>query len=205
MNYAEQNRKTLNEALARLPQYSPPDSLWGQIEFELGHEENERALQDALDRLPSYSPPGSVWEAIETGLAQPQQAHRFRLRRLLWPAAASVAAIVAWFLFFPSGDAGLHPVYSYTTERASLELYGNDWDSDDQAMKTVVEQFSRDPLAKRQQEYGRILEEWQELEEAKSEVREIMSRYGKDARLVLQMSEIERERSKLAKAMAMAI
>lgn len=198
MNHTEQNRNTLKEALSQLPQHPPPESLWGQIESEL-------ARQDTLGRLPSYSPPSSVWKAIETELEQPRETPRFRLRRLFWPAAASVAAIVAWFLLFPSGGDGLQPVYSYAIERANLELLENDWDSDDQAMKTVVEQFSRDPVAKRQEEYGRILKEWQELEEAKSEVREVMSRYGKDARLVRQMSEIEYERSRLARVMAMAI
>lgn len=201
MNYDEQNRNTLQEALSRLPQYRPPDELWGQIESELSRKET-------LGRLPSYSPPPAVWEAIETGLEKEKETAppRFRLRRLAWPAAAaSIAALVAWFMFYPPGDAGPQAVYTYETGKANLELLANDWDADDESLKTVVEQFSRDPIAQRKEQYAEILEDWKELQEAKAEIKEVMELYGKDARLVRQMSEIERERSKLARAMAMAI
>ncbi|MCB0560981.1 MAG: hypothetical protein H6573_17570 [Lewinellaceae bacterium] len=208
MNDTEYNRHTLKEALGRLPLYQPPDNLWGKIEAELEREDKELALNDALAQLPSYSPPPSVWEAVEAGLEKEQerQAPRFRLRRLIWPAAAAcIAAMVAWFVFYPSEDAGLQAVYTYEIEKTTTGLFENDWDEDEDALKTVVEQFSRDPLAKRQDQYNDILEDWRELQEAKAEIREMMDRYGKDARLVRQMGEIERERSKLARAMATAI
>ncbi len=203
MNDTEHNRKTLKEALNRLPQHEPPAGLWTQIESELSREEQERALQDALEKLPAYSPPPAVWEAIESGLEPKALA---RLHRLAWPAvAASIAILVAFFLFNPFVEAGLHPEYTYSVEKANLDLLGNDWDDDEQAMKTVVEQFSSDPVAKRQDDYGRILDEWKELEEAKTEIRAVMDTYGKDARLVRQMSDIERERSRLIRVMAVAM
>ena len=208
MNDTEYNRNTLKEALGRLPQYQPPGNLWGQIEAELAREEKEQVLKDALHRLPSYAPPPTIWEAVEAGLEKEQerQAPRFRLRRLIWPAAAaSIAALVAWFVFYPSEDAGLQAVYTYEIEKTTPGLFDNDWDTDEDALETVVEQFSRDPLAKRQDQYKDILEDWRELQEAKAEIREMMEMYGKDARLVRQMGEIERERSKLARAMATAI
>lgn len=204
MNYTEYNRKTLKAALSRLPQHEPPPGLWTEIESGLEREEKEQALHDALGKLPSYSPPPAVWEAIEAGLEQPDKTRRVRLRRLgRWAAAAGVAAVVAaWFLLQPSGESGPQPVYSYTTEKANPGLLDNDWDNDEKAMKTVVELFAQDPVAKRQDEYGRILDEWKELEAAKAEIREVMDTYGNDARLVRHMSDIERERSKLVRVMA---
>lgn len=203
MKDTEHNRKTLEEALSRLPLHEPPAGLWTQIESELAREKKERGLQDALEKLPSYSPPPAVWEAIESGL-EPRA--RVRLRRLAWPAAAAgIAILLSFFLFDPFGEESPQPVYTYAIEKANPELLENNWDDDEQAMKTVVEQFSRDPVAKRQDDYGRILDEWKELEEAKAEIRAVMDTYGKDARLVRQMSDLERERSRLIRVMAVAM
>ena len=94
--------------------------------------------------------------------------------------------MVAWFVFYPSEDAGLQAVYTYEIEN-NHGLVENDWDEDEDALKTVVEQFSRDPLTKRQDQYNDILEDWRNRREAKAEIREMMDRYGKDARLVRQM------------------
>ena len=203
MKYQEYNRNTLKEALSRLPEHQPPDNLWARIESGLEVEEQEEVLQNALEELPAYSPPPSVWENIEKGLERQEKTPR--LRRLRWVAAASVAVLVAWSIAYLSGGTQPRAVYSYGTEKANPGMLANNWDADEEAMNAVVEAFSRDPLAKRQQQYGRLLDEWQELEEARAEIKEIMELYGKDARLARQMGEIERERSKLAKAMAMTI
>lgn len=206
MKYTEHNRNTLREALNRLPQHEPPDETWEQLEAELGKSRGAAALKAALGQLPSYSPPPSVWEAIESGLEQPAKAPSFRFRRLILPAAAaSIAALAAWFVFHPFGEAELKTTYAYETARINSGLFENDWDEDEEALQAVAGQFREDPLARRQDQYQALLEEWRELEEAKAEVKEIMELYGKDARLVRQMSAIERERSKVAKAMAMGI
>lgn len=204
MSNREHNRKTLEEALGRLPSCRPPEGLWGRIESELVREENEEPLRSALEQLPAYSPPSSVWEAVEAGLER--EGRPPRIRRLAWlAAAASVAALVAWVVFYLSAEPGIKPVYTYETEEAAPGMFANNWDADEAALRAVVEQFSRDPWAKTHNQHGRMLEDWQELEEARAEVKEIMELYGKDARLVRQMGEIERERSRLVKAMATGI
>ncbi|MCB0582808.1 MAG: hypothetical protein KDD10_26250 [Phaeodactylibacter sp.] len=204
MSYHEHNRKTLEEALGRLPSYRPPESLWGRIESELAREENEKPLRHALEQLPAYSPPPSVWETVEAGLDRGER--QPRIRRLAWlAAAASVAALVAWAVFYLPAEPGIKPVYTYETEEVAPGMFANNWDADEAALRAVVEQFARDPWAKTHNQHGRMLEDWQELEEARAEVKEIMELYGKDARLVRQMGEIERERSRLVKAMATGI
>lgn len=206
--YTEHNRHTLRDALKQLPQYDPPEQSWRQIAAKLDKEEREATLKDALGRLPSYSPPSKVWEAIEGGLKQTEKArpHRFRLHRLFLPAAAAgIAVLTAWFLLRPTGEQGMKTTYAFEVIRANTALLENDWDEDEKAMQAVVEQFRGDPFAQRQEQYSRLLEEWRELEEARAEVKAIMKLYGKDARLIRQVGEIERERSRLARAMAMAI
>ena len=68
-------------------------------------------------------------------------------------------------------------------------------------MQQALTAFKKDPTARTLDEYPDLLSEWQELSDAREEITRIMERYGNDARLVRQLSEIERERSRLLRNM----
>ena len=58
--------KSLND---KLPLYSPPESVWENIEQGL----NDAPLQQALSQLPTYEPPVQTWFDMAEQLPQPQQ------------------------------------------------------------------------------------------------------------------------------------
>ncbi|HQU59237.1 MAG TPA: hypothetical protein PLU64_08575 [Saprospiraceae bacterium] len=207
MNSKEQNPEVLKAAIRQLPAYRPPDTVWGDIEAALGQMEQEQALREALAQLPAYSPPESLWETIEAELPDVNRKAP-RLRAISWASAAAAAVVllsIAWFLW-PSPDSPFEVSYAYeTTTGSNPTLFENDWDEDEPALKKAVDQFSQDPVARQDPAYQSLLVEWKELNEAKAEVVEIMERYGKDGRLIRQLSEIERERSALAKQMVIQI
>lgn len=208
MNSKEQNQEVLKAAIRQLPAYRPPDAVWAGIDAALGRMEREQPLQEALAQLPVYAPPESLWESIQAELPDTINQRAPRLRPITWAsaAAAAIALFATAYFLWPSPDSPLNVSYAYeTTTDSSPTLFENDWDEDEPALQMAVEQFSRDPVARQDPDYQSILVEWKELNEAKAEVVEIMERYGKDGRLIRQLSEIERERSTLAKQMVSQI
>ncbi|TXB61808.1 hypothetical protein [Phaeodactylibacter luteus] len=74
----EINKPTLDRAVAQLPGYSPPDSLWGNVEQTLARQKEEQPLRQALAALPKYEPGAENWDAIAERLGQSPQGIAFR-------------------------------------------------------------------------------------------------------------------------------
>lgn len=208
MRSNEANHETLEEAVRQLPSYAPPPEVWANIEQALEIMTLERPLHEAIGQLPAYRPPAHLWAAIEAGLAA-EPAHRpGRMRALRWASAAAAATVLLLTAYFlvPTPDSQLKLSYIRETADAPAQgLYHNDWDADEASLQQLAEQYSKDPVAKQQPEYSSILAEWQDLNDAKAEVVSFMERYGKDGQIIRQLAEIERERSALARQMAIQI
>jgi hypothetical protein len=97
----------LQHALAQLPQYDPPPSLWQEIEDAL---EAEQLLSEAVQELPVHSPPADVWSNIEAGLERQPRYKRKQLffSRSAWMAVAAALLLLLvatrWMRQFPSNS-----------------------------------------------------------------------------------------------------
>ncbi len=186
-----------------LPEYAPPPSTWAAIEQTLARDEQERPLRQALKQLPEYEPAGEAWPRIA---AQLPQANRPKgrilpLHRIAQAAAAIALALGLWWAWPAPPDNT--PDISYAHEQETdYPPPAIAIPAEEQALiETAVREFKRDPLAQQAPDYQRLLREWEALTEARSEIADMMERYGKDARLVRQLGEVEKARSGLLKAM----
>ncbi len=182
----EKNKSTLRQALDQLPQYQPPDSLWGNIESDL-----ERPQPLPLDRLPGYTPPPQVWNHLNEALDQNNQ-RRLRIRRLrIVGLAAGFLLAIGLFAWFEARQ-GPTITVAYSQEPASEVVLTKDWDADEQSF----DQITVDPWElDRGSEFADLQFELEELSQAKEEVKAMLVAYGGDPQLVRQLSNIERERS----------
>lgn len=196
----EQNRQYLEAAIKQLPIYEPDEAIWGNIAHELD-------VQKAIPQLPSYEPPSGVWSNINTQLESDVQKKTGVVRRLrpYLAVAASVAVlIIAGLSLWPKLSQGDEFTYESSVVEAVF-VAQNDWDADDEALSRAVQTYRNDPLAKQNPQYEDMLEEWEELNSAKEEIKAMMEQYGQDSRLVRQLSTIERDRSAVVKEMAVQI
>lgn len=76
----ERNKETLRTAIARLPLYTPPGSVWDQVHARI----NGAAEASLLDTAPQFRAPASAWDKIDEALDyQASEKNRDQLRRAL--------------------------------------------------------------------------------------------------------------------------
>jgi hypothetical protein len=195
----EKNHTTLANAIKRLPVHEVPPEVWDQIEQEMD-------MQQAIQQLPSHTPPAAIWDSIEAELQSTPTVRQLRPRRRgYWAAAAGIALLITASVFIWKNQSdGDRIVYEASIVQGTF-AYEENWDEDDKILNLAVEEFRKDPLAKADSDYERLLTEWEELNEAKAEVKAMMAKYGEDGQLIKQMGSIERSRSEVVKAMAVHI
>lgn len=205
MRTNEQNYQTLTDAIRRLPSYEPPVELWNAINRSLTSQET---LETAIEQLPTYAPPSAVWERIAEQLEQPANAKVRRLLPVWWSAAAAALIVLSfgiywWNVQLSEPGEQVQMVYSQTEQPTNI--LKADWDDDETVMQEVVDAFAQKASFIQNPENQSLLSEWKELNEAKTEAKIMMKKYGKDAQLVRQIAEIERQRSSVVKQMATEI
>lgn len=195
----EQNRETLIKAIKELPVHEPGPAVWDRITGELD-------LQESIQQLPQYAPPSAIWENIEAELdsAPAKQAKRITLYRKLSVAASVAILLVAGFWLLPKENASETVSYEIAMAEEVFK-YENDWDGDESSLIVAVNAFKGDPVAQQDDNYNTLLAEWDELNEAKKEIKEMMDKYGHDSQFVRQLGAIERGRAAVAKQMAINI
>ncbi|GJM32555.1 MAG: hypothetical protein DHS20C18_15560 [Saprospiraceae bacterium] len=194
----EKNKKTLTAALKKLPQYTPPETVWQHIDQEITYRQN-------LDQLPQYTPPASVWNAIEADLARPRvKTFRFPIRKVIAYAALVCGVALGWYWL--GLDKAANVEITYSEEQYQAVLLAQDWDEDEAAIEIVVKEFDHKSRLEGDVTNPNSLKvELQELNEAKEELEQLMKRYGQDAAMVSEISKIELERTSVIKQMAAAI
>lgn len=190
----------LHSALHELPSYTPPSMVWARITDTLEADTSQQQLTEVLAKLPQYAPPAKVWTAIEGGIRPP--ARRFQLMMLTRAAAAIALVLSLWWAWSQPDEAPLQATYTYDQQTTRAQFASiEDWGQADALMQKAVNEFREDPVAKQLPTYELLLSEWADLKDAQEEVAKMMERYGKDAQLIRQMSEIEKERSGLIREM----
>lgn len=201
----EYNKKTLIEALSTLPEYEPPDFVWDEIADKASVDAESPTLLRAISQLPDYEPPATVWDRILQEISPAQSAKITSLKRA-WLAPVAVAAslallVAAYFQFFqrPVNEDAQVLAMHYSTETVDPLLLERDWDEDDDAFEAFKALCEAKEFICEQPEFVQLRSELEELTAAKEELSSVLGDYGSDPELVMQIKEIELERTDLLK------
>ena len=194
----EINKKTLIEALSSLKEYSPPDTVWENIDMELELGAEEFVSKKMLAELPEHEPPEIVWNKIAGKIGHRSSAKiiPMKWRRPLSIAASFAVLLAAYFL--PQVDQP-NPISEekislvYSTETIDDLLLKNDWEQDDEAFEMYKELCNAKKYICEHPEFQTLQNEFEELTAAVEELEYAIGNYGSDASLVMQIKEIELE------------
>lgn len=195
----ETNHTILKKAVTRLPTHQPPDAIWSAIE-------NELDLQKGLQQLPTHQPAELVWQHIEGNLGKNTSigTSSGSTRRLFWIKKISLAA--SFLLFFGMSWWGINQFsnsnqFHYTQEIINPQLLIADWDEDAEVLTQIEAICQTKNYACTAMEFQQLEQELQELNEAKSDLKQAIDDFGKDTQLIAQLSEVELERTVILKKM----
>jgi len=219
----EYNKHSLIEALASLPEYDPPTSVWEKMERELKlhnnianlkehnppsevwtNLQNELVLQNAVAALSSYEPPSAIWEEIQGELATRKPKGRVvpLQRWIRYAAAAAVIGVVTLFgLSQFTENTITNSQLSYSVETVSDDLLKKDWNEDEDAFDYLMAICKEKVLACKNPEFQILQTELQELNDAKTMLEEAIGSYGTNANLISEMKDIEFARTTIVKQM----
>ncbi|MCC6723583.1 MAG: hypothetical protein IT258_03675 [Saprospiraceae bacterium] len=206
----EQNKKTLIEALSSLPEHEPKEMLWDQIEEQMEGGLEAILPMQILQSLPQYEPPAQAWEGILQRLeAERPQAKivQFGWRKALAVAASVVLAVGAYLHFSGPKQVDANVVaLNFSEETVDPLLLQHDWDEDEDAFSEFLSLCEAKKMLCEQPEFKQLQGELEELTAAKEELKTAIGEFSTDADLVMQIKEIELERTDvLKKMMAMLI
>lgn len=204
--YIEKNRQTLKKAVGQLPEYAAPERLWSEIAAGLDQQQEWRA---AIRQLPVYSPPDRIWDQIDRELNRHSQKTSLvrRLRALPYrqlAAAVVTGLLIAGWWSVARVDEPVKTSISYSEEVQMPSATVSDWGEDDQVMSMVMQEADQSPIAERDI-IQRLKSEFRELTDARTEVEEMLKRYGRNEDLLREIARIERARSLVVKELAASI
>lgn len=180
--------KHLQDGLNKLPKYTPDGEVWENIEGQLH-------LQEAIAKLREYEPSDALWERIDTEIRPKTR------MRTMWQRTASVAAMLAITLgtYWWMTNEGVSEEIFYATAQMDTRLFEADWNEDEDGFEALTKLCSQKAFVCEVPEFKLLQSEFEELNDAKIEVETAMAKYGKQADFILQIKDIEQERSKVLK------
>ncbi|MFK7978823.1 MAG: hypothetical protein AB8G86_02475 [Saprospiraceae bacterium] len=189
------NHTILKKAVTQLPTYQPPDEIWLAVDKELD-------LQKEVSQLPTHQPPKLVWESIEANLVN--DASSVKQPRLFWLKRLSIAASfllligASWWII---NQATTTESFQYAQETIDVQLLEADWDEDGEALAQIEAICKAKIYTCALPEFQQLEQELEELNEAKSDLKQAIDDFGKDTQLIAQLSEVELERTTILKKM----
>ncbi len=202
----EKNRATLEAALRALPVHGAPDSVWESIEQELAEARQLDQVSEAARELPVHRAPDHLWDAITHDLDQPLTIRRPLWRRPWLQIAASAAILILTAGLYQWRSSPALPVtVSIDQEMADPTLLVSDWDTEEVAVAEVIRLYQHYLNSFPDRSERNWLQEYKELSEDRRDLKAAMDRYGRDAQMINQLADIERERAKILKQMAQQI
>ncbi len=203
----EYNRKTLIEALSTLREYDPPEELWSRIESAREQYDEGGLPRSLVRQLNQYDPPEQLWNGIAEQLDKGA-----KVRYLGWKSAVAVAASVALVLLLNWQREHRHSLsadsisITYSEEEIDPLLNLRDWEEDESVFQEYRSLCEMKKFICERPEFQQIQSELDELSQARNNLRDMINGYNTDPQLILQIKEIELERTDLLKKiMAMLI
>ncbi len=195
----ETNPIILKKTVTQLPIYEPPNEVWSVIA-------NELDLQKKLQTLPNHPPKEFVWETIEMNLAKSASRTQssgstqriFLVKRLGIAASILFMLGISWWIMT---DAFTQNKFQYTQETINAQLLVADWDEDGEALTQIKAICEVKNYACTAPEFQQLEQELNELNEAKSDLKQAIDDFGKDTQLIAKLSEVELERTVVLKKM----
>lgn len=200
----EHNKKTLIEALSSLKEHEPPEDVWMNIERDMEPENTDSIPEELLKSLPEYNPPELVWKNIEKKLSEKKTG---RIIPIGWKQSLAIAASLAFLLVFywqMNKKSAIEPEnvsLTFSQEAVDPMLLNRDWNEDEEVFKEYLSICQEKTFICEQPEFKQLQEELEELTMAKEELAEAVGNYGTDPELILQIKEIELERTGILKKM----
>lgn len=189
----ELNKNTLQNALAKLPAYSPDDRLWESLSNKL---DNELRLTEALQELPNYRAPENTWKQIRRRLDR-NQFTRFYLSRA---AAIAMILVAAGAMFLRSRQQQPLVTVTYAMENMHIpELTDPYYQADEALIADLMEDIKNTSFLDTDPAMVELRTEYDELREANELLRSLIAQYGADPSLEQQLKDIEFQRSDLVK------
>lgn len=168
-----------------LPHYSPPQSVWENIEQGL----NEAPLQEALSKLPAYEPPVQTWFDIAAQL--PKQQPRWRR----YAAAAAVVLAVGISGYFILQQRTEKATISYSQEKFNPKAAITANETIDRQYAHLQALCEERVTVCEKPEFKILKQELDDLTAASNQLKDALGTYNTDAALSAQLSEIEQERA----------
>ena len=203
----EINKKTLIEALSALKEYDPPPSVWQNINLEMDTEHRQVVPPDLLQELPEHNPPELVWRRISSRL----DASAVPIRRIRWKKNLAVAASVIFLAaaYFTFQKKNISPptvttgefTFHYSTELMDYNMSLRDWQEDEAAFEIYKELCRSKKYICVHPEFIQLQNEFNELTEAVRQLETAIGKYSTNPDLIIQIKEIELERTDLFKKM----
>lgn len=189
----ESNKNILKQTITRLQEYTPPKEIWTAIDTELG-------FRNTINTLPNYTPKNEVWEQINQQLPT-KKVTVFSLKK--WAIAATVLLCfsISFWLYHRPTTAPLQ----YAIENIDQQLFEADWDEDESLFEEINAICQTKSYSCTIPEFQSLEKELNELNEAKSDLKQALNSFGKDTELISQLSEIELERTAVLKKMIATI
>ncbi len=195
----ETNHTILKKAVTRLPLHQPPDAVWSAVDEALN-------LQKGIQRLPNHQPAELVWHSIEKNLVESASItlSSGSTRRLLWTKKISIAAsfllvsVMSWWAINKFSNTNQ---FHYTQEIIDPQLLIADWDEDAEVFTQIEAICQTKNYACTAPEFQQLEQELQELNAAKSDLKQAIDDFGKDTQLIAKLSEVELERTLILKKM----
>ncbi|MCF2491059.1 hypothetical protein [Dyadobacter sp. CY347] len=189
----EKNRRTLKEALNKLPHYSPGEGVWASLNQQL----NELPLKTAAKSLPEYEPDDRLWNQIELGPKVGRTAYFWR-----YAAAVILLAGVAagWFVSQKTGKQ-----IAFTQEMVDERLQTNADLVTDQQYEKLKTYCETETLICKSNDYKRLQHEYEELVGAAVQLQQAIGEYNAEPDLVRQFANIEQQKAEVLNEMAKMI
>lgn len=171
----------------KLPHYSPPQSVWENIEQGL----NEAPLQEALSKLPTYEPPVQAWFDIAAQLPNPQNRWRH------YAAAAAVVLAVGIGGYFILHQRAEKAIISYSQEKLNPKTAVTANETIDRQYAHLQALCEERVTVCEKPEFKILKQELDDLTAASNQLKDALGTYNTDAALSAQLSEIEQERANI--------
>jgi hypothetical protein len=177
-----------------LPEYSPSNEIWHQIEAKL----NDEILQKSIERMPVYEPEEKVWQEIEQQLS-PKIIGFKPLKR------ASVAAVLVLFFGFYFLYNFDNQALVYSEENIDQSVLLNPADDSDKQYEQIIAFCKTQTYVCENPDFKTLKTELDELQIASNRLKEAIGQYNTEAQLTEQLTDLEQQKTIILRKMALKI